>query len=63
MENSIIDEYQIISNIIIDEDYQQYLEELDEKYFTIPLNKKLFNKALELYKKNQLSMENILFFF
>lgn len=63
MEDKLIDEEQIISNIILDSDYQDYFTELEDKYFKLPLVKRLFNNAKKLYSKKQLNLNNILLYY
>lgn len=63
MEDIIIDEYQILSNIIIIPEYQDYFNELEEKFFKEPLLKRVFVKAKELYHKQQLNLDNVLLTF
>lgn len=59
MEDTIIDEYQILSNLIVDTSYQEYFNELDDKFFTEPKCKRLFHRAKELFYKQQLNLENV----
>ena len=60
MEDKLIDEEQILSNIILVSDYQDYFEELEDKYFKDILLKRLFNNSKKLYYKKQLNLDNIL---
>lgn len=59
-EDYIIDESQVLANVIIDEDYQHYIEEINEKMLTNSTNTRLYNGAKELYDKGQLNLDNIL---
>ena len=63
MEDKLIDEEQIISNIILDNDYQDYFTELEDKYFKLPLVKRLFNNSKKLYLNKQLNFNNILLYY
>lgn len=60
MEDKLIDEEQILSNMILVSDYQDYFEELEDKYFKDILLKRLFNNSKKLYYKKQLNLDNIL---
>lgn len=55
-----INEQQILVNMILVEEYQDYFNELSDKYFNSMILKRLFNNAYELYITKQLNIDNIL---
>lgn len=63
MEDIVIDESQILSNIIVIPEYQDYINELEEQFFREPLLKRVFVEAKKLYNKQELNLDNILITF
>lgn len=59
-EEYMINESQVLANMIVDEEYQHYFEEITQNVFKDITNKRLYNNAKDLYEKGQLNLDNVL---
>lgn len=55
-----IDESKLLTNLIVDKDYQFYIDELIPDYFCDKLNKLVFKILQKLYKENRVDIENVI---
>lgn len=60
MEDFIVDENKILTNLIVDKEYQFYIDELIPEHFYDKLNKIIFKILQKLYKEDRVDMDNII---